>query len=142
MNKTGEDVAARLAAVTPAARRREAVTMTDLLRATTGDEPEMWSGGIIGFGSCHYRYPTGHEGDSPIVGFAPRKNATTVYLLDGIDAHRADLAELGPHTTGVGCLYLKSLEDVDLIVLERIVRASYAQILRGVEGFAKITVTS
>lgn len=97
-----------------------------MLGEVTGRSPEMWSGGIIGFGVCHYRYPTGTEGDSPILGFAPRKRACTIYLLDGIDAHAADLAALGAHSRGVGCLYIPDLAAVDAAVLRRILTASLA----------------
>ncbi|WP_159501996.1 DUF1801 domain-containing protein [Microbacterium sp. 18062] len=125
MHRTGGDVAATIAQVTPAARRRDAERLAALLADVTGREPELWSGGIIGFGACHYRYPTGAEGDSPIVGFAPRKRACTLYLLDGIDAHAADLAVLGPHSTGVGCLYVSDLGAVDEAVLRRILTTSF-----------------
>ncbi|HWI30426.1 MAG TPA: DUF1801 domain-containing protein [Microbacterium sp.] len=141
MKRTGEDVGAHLARVTPAARRRDGQAMVDLLRELTGREPEVWSGGIVGFGSCHYRYPTGNEGDCPIVGFAPRKTATTIYLLDGVGAHRDALAALGPHKTGVGCLYVSDLGKVDLDVLEGIVAASWRSVVDGDADYAEITVT-
>lgn len=118
MKPTGGSVAAFIAGVTPAVRRRDAETLTALMQEISGREPELW-GTIIGFGSCHYRYPTGTEGDMPVLGFAPRKSASTLYL-DSTDRHAAALAELGPHTTGVGCLYIKDLEKVDLDVLRPI----------------------
>jgi hypothetical protein len=105
MEKSGGDVDEFLAAVTPARRQRDAATMVALLREVTGREPELW-GTIVGFGSCHYRYPTGTEGDMPVAAFAPRRQATTVYLLD-TGAHAARLARLGAHETADGCLYLK-----------------------------------
>jgi len=141
VNKTGADVGAHLAEVAPERRRRDAQTLTDMLRDLTGREPELWSGGIVGFGSCHYRYPTGNEGDSPIVAFAPRKTATTVYLLDGVGAHEDALAGLGPHKTGAGCLYLSDLDKVDLDVLEGIVAASWRGIVEGDADYAEITPT-
>ena len=73
---------------------------------------------------------SGREGDAPAAGFAPRKAASTIYLPDGVGAHASELARLGPHTTGVGCLYVKNLDDVDLAVLERIVASSYASVQR------------
>ncbi|WP_431864872.1 DUF1801 domain-containing protein [Microbacterium paraoxydans] len=85
MQPTGDDVAGLIARSSPAVRRRDAETLTALLQDITGREPQTW-GSIIGFGSCHYRYPTGTEGDSGILSFAPRKAATTIYLLDGVDA--------------------------------------------------------
>jgi hypothetical protein len=82
----------------------------------------------IGFGQYHYRYASGREGDAAAVGFAPRKPATTIYLLDGVGAHTESLSRLGPHTTGVGCLYVKDLAQVDLGVLEGIVDESYQKL--------------
>jgi hypothetical protein len=139
MKKTGGDVGEFIAAVTPAKRQRDAAAMVQLMRDVTGREPELW-GTIIGFGSCHYRYPTGTEGDAPIAGFAPRRQATTVYLLR-TDAHAERLAQLGPHDTGVGCLYIKDLETVDTAVLRDIVAEDYRRVMEGDTGPATLTVT-
>ena len=139
MKKTGGDVDEFIAAVTPAKRQRDAAAMVQLMRDVTGREPELW-GTIIGFGSCHYRYPTGTEGDAPIAGFAPRRQATTVYLLR-TDAHAERLAQLGPHDTGVGCLYIKDLETVDTAVLRDIVAEDYRKVMEGDTGPATLTVT-
>lgn len=97
----------------------------------TGEQPRLW-GTIVGFGQYHYRYASGREGDAAAAGFAARKAATTVYVLDGVDAHRDLLERLGPHTTGVGCIYIKDLETIDLEVLEEIVRRSYQRLTAGV----------
>ena len=140
MKRTDEDVATKIAAVTPAARRRDAEALVRLLREVTGEEPAMWVGGIVGFGSCHYRYETGTEGDSPIVSFAPRKTATTVYLLDGVPSHFEALAQLGPHSTGAGCLYLKDLSSIDTDVLRGIVARSYRWVEQGGSAHASMTV--
>ena len=86
----------------------------------------MWGSSIVGFGTYHYRYPSGREGDAPAAGFSPRKVATTVYLADGVGRHVPLLRRLGPHKTGVGCVYLKDLSDLDLVVLEELIRRSYA----------------
>lgn len=134
MERTGGDVAATIAAVTPAVRRRDAEALVALMGEVTGLEPELWTGRIVGFGEYHYRYDSGREGDSPAVGFAPRSAATTVYLPDGVGAHEEALGRLGPHTTGVGCLYLKRLDDVDLDVLREIVAASYRTLTDGTYG--------
>jgi len=139
MQKTGGSVAAFIAGVTPAKRQRDAATMVALLGEITGREPELW-GTIIGFGSCHYRYPTGTEGDVPIAAFAARRQATTVYLLD-TGSHEQELAALGPHDTGVGCLYIKDLEAVDDEVLRRIISEDYRRVLAGETGSATFTVT-
>lgn len=139
MQKTGTSVASFIAGVSPAVRRRDADTLIVLMREITGREPEMW-GTIVGFGSCHYRYPTGTEGDMPVLAFAPRKAASTVYLNDS-GAHAEALAELGPHTTGAGCLYLKDLERVDANVLRGILESCYADTLAGGGPGVTITVT-
>ncbi|WP_217616191.1 DUF1801 domain-containing protein [Cellulomonas sp. GbtcB1] len=119
------DVDAFLAAVQPERRRRDAVRARELLERITGEHPVLWGPSIVGFGSAHYRYASGHEGDWPPVAFSPRKTALTLYLMDGLEAHAADLAELGPHTTGTGCLYLKDLDAVDQPALERILVRSW-----------------
>ncbi len=140
MIPTGDDVAGLIARATPAARRRDAETLTALMQEVSGREPQIW-GTIIGFGSVHYRYPTGTEGDTGVLAFAPRKAATTIYLLDGVDAHAEALAELGPHTTGVGCLYLKDLEQVDLDVLRGILERSLRRVEAGGTDQMQLTVT-
>ncbi len=105
-------------------RRREAATLLDLFGRVTGVPAEL-HGTIIGFGTYHYRHESGREGDTPAASFSPRKAAISVYLVDGIDAHTAALARLGTHKTGVGCLYIPSLDKVDLEVLEEIVSSSW-----------------
>ena len=139
MKRTGGDVDEFIAAVTPAKRQRDAATMVALMREITGREPELW-GTIVGFGSCHYRYPTGTEGDAPIAAFSPRRQATTVYLLD-TGAHAEELAKLGPHDAGAGCLYIKDLDAVDVEVLRGVVAADYDRVVSGDTGSARFTVT-
>ncbi|MFC7406542.1 DUF1801 domain-containing protein [Georgenia alba] len=128
------DPARFVAAVENPVRRRDAGTLLDLLGRVTGQEARMWAGSVVGFGEYHYRYASGHEGDAPAAGFAPRKAATVVYLSDGVGAHEADLERLGPHRRGVGCLYLKDLAQIDLTVLESIVRRSYESLTAGTFG--------
>ncbi len=89
---------------------------------------------IVGYGEYHYKYESGREGDGPAASFSPRKAAMSVYLPDGIGAHAAQLARIGPHTTGVGCLYLKDLSTIDLSVLEEVVRSSYQALAAGTYG--------
>jgi hypothetical protein len=117
-------------AVTPAKRRRDAETLLGLMVRVTGEPARMW-GTIVGFGEYHYRYPSGREGDAPAAGFAARKAASSIYLPDGVGSHVDLLARLGPHTTGVGCLYIKDLETVDLAALESIVARSYETLTSG-----------
>ena len=131
---TDVDVTEFLDAVENPVRRRDAATLAALMTRVTGEQPRMWGPTIVGFGTYHYRYPSGREGDSSAAGFSPRKTATTIYLPDGVDAHAELLATLGPHTLGKGCLYLKDLETVDLAALEEIVRRSYATVTTGTFG--------
>jgi hypothetical protein len=102
----------------------------ELTARVTREPAQLW-GSIIGFGHYHYKYPTGREGDVAAAGFAPRKGATTIYLTDGVGQYSEQLKRLGPHTTGVGCLYIKDLEKVDLSVLETIVGESYRTVTEG-----------
>jgi hypothetical protein len=139
MQKTGGSVAAFVAEVTPAKRRRDAETLIALMSEVSGRDPELW-GTVIGFGSCHYRYPTGTEGDMPLLAFAPRKTSSTVYL-DAVAAHTEALGELGPHTSSVSCLYIPDLQKVDEAVLRGILERSLAFAVGGGGDYAAITVT-
>jgi Domain of unknown function (DU1801) len=123
---TDADVHAFVAAVENDVRRRDAETLLGLMQRVTGQPPVMWGPSLIGFGTYHYVYASGREGDAGAVGFSPRKTSTTVYFNDGFDAYADELARLGPHSLGKSCLYLKDLTKVDLGVLEEMVRRSYA----------------
>jgi hypothetical protein len=124
MPDLSESVRIHLNAVTPEKRRRDAEKLLELMTRITGETPRLW-GSVIGFGRYHYKYRSGREGDSVAAGFAPRKAATTIYLADGIGRYEQQLTRLGPHTTGVGCLYIKDLDTIDLAVLEAVVAESY-----------------
>lgn len=121
---------AYLEGITSPRRRRDAETLLELMGRVTGEEPRV-SGTIVGFGQFHYKYASGREGDAAAVAFAARKAALSIYLLDGVQAHADLLAALGPHSTGVGCLYIKALDDVDLDVLATIVGRCYATLTAG-----------
>ncbi|GEL96997.1 DUF1801 domain-containing protein [Cellulomonas terrae] len=125
---TDADVDAFLAAVEHPVRRRDARRLVELMTRVTGEQPQMWGPSIVGFGSYHYEYASGRQGDAIAAGFSPRKAATTVYLADGTESHADLLAGLGPHTTGASCLYIKDLDAIDLGVLEEAVRRSYAAV--------------
>lgn len=133
MSEVPQEVQDLIATVTPARRRRDAETLLELFMRVTGETPHVWSR-IIAFGSYHYRYATGREGDAPAASFAPRKSATVVYLPDGNEAYAEELAGIGPHETGRSCLYLKDLEQNDLAVLEEVVARSYATVTSGTFG--------
>ncbi|WP_454044058.1 DUF1801 domain-containing protein [Cellulosimicrobium sp. Marseille-Q8652] len=125
---TDTDVQAVLASVEHPVRRRDAQRLVTLMTRVTGEEPRMWGPSIVGFGTYHYRYASGREGDMAAAAFSPRKAATTIYLADGVDEHADLLARLGPHTVGKGCVYVKDLDQVDLGVLEETVRRSFATV--------------
>jgi hypothetical protein len=114
---TGEDVEKFLNGVSEERKRQDSFTILALMKQVTGLEPRMWGGSLIGFGEYHYKYASGHEGDTFLVGFSPRKQALTLYILSGFEQQAPLLAKLGKFKTGVGCLYIKSLEDVDLPTL-------------------------
>ena len=122
---TQVSVTAFINALADEARRADAKALVKLMQSASGEKPKMWGPSIIGFGSYHYKYESGREGDMPIVGFSPRKAATVLYGMGAADA-KALLAKLGKHTMGKGCVYLKKLADVDQKVLETMVRKSMA----------------
>jgi hypothetical protein len=115
-------VSAFIDALTDENRRADAKALVKLMRGATGEKPKMWGPSIIGFGSYHYKYESGREGDMPLAGFSPRKAATVVYNMTGFSDSEALLARLGKHTTGGGCLYIKNLADVDQKLLKTLNR--------------------
>jgi Domain of unknown function (DU1801) len=111
---SGAGVDGFLAAVPDERRRADAERLRAILCEMTGEPAVMWGPSIVGFGSYHYIYESGHTGDAPLVGFSPRKQHLVVYLVSGFEERYAKaLARLGPHRTGKGCLYLRRLDDVD-----------------------------
>ena len=112
--------------LTDEAKRADAKALVKLLENATGEKAAMWGPSIIGFGTYHYVYDSGREGDMPLVGFSPRKAATVLYSMTGHDGSEALLRKLGKHTTGKGCLYIKKLADVDPKVLVALVAKSIA----------------
>jgi len=125
---TEVSVAAFIDALTDQTKRADAQALVKLMHRATGEKPTMWGPSIIGFGSCHYKYASGREGDMPIAGFSPRKAAIVLYGLIGFSGAEALLARLGKHTTGKGCLYIKKLADVDQQALETLLVLSLIHI--------------
>jgi hypothetical protein len=111
-------VAAFIDALTDPTRRADAKALVRLMQSAAGEKPAMWGPSIIGFGSYHYTYESGREGDMPLAGFSPRKAATALYGLMASGESETLRAKLGKHTSGKGCLYIKKLADVDQQVLE------------------------
>ncbi|AWB88014.1 DUF1801 domain-containing protein [Mycetocola zhujimingii] len=108
-------------------KRADAARLIHLMADATGEQPQLWGPSIVGFGSFHYRYATGREGDTMKVGFAPRKNALTLYGLQGHAQSNQLLASLGKFTLGKGCVYIKRLDDIDLYVLRELIAHAYAE---------------
>lgn len=121
----GGDVSAFIASVPNRVRREDAFSLMDLMRRVTGDKPVMWGTSIVGFGSYAYPYAGGGEGIALRIGFSPRSNRLVLYLPLRRKGVRARLTRLGPHESSVSCLYLKTLADIDLGVLEEIIAASF-----------------
>jgi hypothetical protein len=123
--KPGDDsVEAFLNSVEDDQKREDAFALLTLMKEVTGEEPTMWGDSIVGFGSYHYRYASGREGDWFLTGFSPRKRNLSLYIMAGFDEYDDLLAKLGKFKTGKSCLYLKRLEDVDVEVLRELVRQS------------------
>ena len=119
--ETKASVSSFLSQISDANRRKDAERILALMKSVTKEKPKMWGSSIIGFGRLHYKYPTGREGDWFKAGFSPRKDSFTLYLCGGFEPHADLMGRLGKYKTGVGCLYVKKLEDVDEKVLKQLV---------------------
>lgn len=106
-------------------RQKDAFVLLDLFKEITGEPAKMWGTSIVGFGSYHYVYDSGREGDWMMVGFSPRKANLTLYIMNGFERYEALLGQLGKYKTGKSCLYINKLEQVDLVVLKELIAASY-----------------
>jgi len=116
-----------LGAIPDAAKRADCLRLREMMEEITGEPAVLWGPSIVGFGTYHYRYDSGREGDAPAVGFSPRAANITVYVTGGFDDLQDELGRLGKHKIGKGCLYLKRLSDVDEGVLTELIRASVAK---------------
>ena len=119
--RTGQSVDEFLLAIPDEQKRRDCVTLIDLMREATGSEPVVWSSGIVGFGTYRYRYASGQSGEWFLTGFAPRKQNVTLYIMAGFEQYDDLMQRLGTYKTGKACLYIKRLADVDLAVLKQLV---------------------
>jgi hypothetical protein len=126
-------VSAFLKAVPGDRRRADCQTLVKMMKRITRARPTMWGPSVVGFGRYHYRYESGREGDWFLAGFSPRKQALTVYVMAGFARFGPLLRKLGRHKKGAGCLYLRSLEDVDLAVLEELIAQSVRHLRRTYE---------
>jgi hypothetical protein len=105
-------------------KREEAYKLLDIFHETTGHPAKMWGPSIIGFGSYHYKYATGHEGDAPLVGFSPRKAKISLYFATGDTEREVLLNKFGKHTSGKACVYINKVADIDTDVLRELIRQS------------------
>lgn len=114
-----------LDAVEDPQKKADAYVLLELMKKITGKRPVMWGPSIVGFGSYHYKYDSGREGDMLLAGFSPRKQNLTLYIMAGFDRYENLMKRLGKHSTGKSCLYIKRLSDIDIDVLSEIISASY-----------------
>ena len=127
-NQDNSSVTGYIASLNEEQTVKDSQALIEMMGRISGEEPKLWNVGTIGFDTYHYKYDSGREGDSLVIGFYPRKGKITVYLMDGTKRYSELLAKLGKHTTSGYCIYIKRLSDVELPILEQIVQASYKHI--------------
>ena len=125
---TRASVKAFLDAVEDERKRRDCWEVIKMMASVTGNKPKMWGTSIIGFGSYHYKYRSGREGDWPITGLSPRKQNLTIYVMLGFSRYESLMKKLGKYKTSKSCLYVKSLDDIDRKVLTRLIERSVADL--------------
>jgi len=125
-----QSVEAFLNSVTDEKKRQDCFTILNLMKEVTGTEPKMWGTSIVGFGSYHYTYASGRDGDWFLTGFSPRKQNLTLYIMAGFEQYDSLMNELGKYKTGKSCLYIKKIEDIDLDTLRELVRQSVDHMLQ------------
>jgi hypothetical protein len=133
MRRSDRPVEEFLAGIADEQRREDSRRLGTMMQEITGEPPAMWGASIIGFGTYHYRYASGHEGDSALASFAPRRQHLAIYLVGEFESrYRSVLARLGPHKSGKGCLYIKRLDDVDRGALRELIDRS-VRVRRGID---------
>jgi len=125
---TNESVEEFLNSIPDAERRQDCFAIAKLMEEVTGHKPRMWGPSIVGFGSFHYKYASGREGDWLVTGFSPRKKDLTLYFMMGFEKHRELMKQLGKHSTGKSCLYIKRLSDMHLPALKKLIKTSVKQL--------------
>jgi Domain of unknown function (DU1801) len=123
--KPGGDVTAFLTSVTDEIKKKDCLELLKLMKQVTKEEPVLWGGSMVGFGTYEYKGKSGRSGTWFITGFSPRKQNLTVYIMPGFSRYDELMKKLGKHTTGVSCLYMNNLDDVDIKVLKELVTLSY-----------------
>ena len=122
--ETDDSIQEYLNNITNENRRKDCSEITELIFKLTGLKPKMWGTGIVGFGSYHYKYDSGHEGDAPLAGFAARAKAIALYLALTAEQREELLKVFGKHKTGKGCIYIQQLQDIDLAILSKMITHS------------------
>ena len=122
--KTNQDVTEFINSVADEKKRADSFKLVETMSVITGFKPYMYGPSIIGFGNYHYKYPSGHEGDAPIAGFSPRKSAITLYFAPGFPEREQLLKKLGKNKSAVSCVYIKSLDEIDMPVLRKMISGS------------------
>jgi len=121
--ETTQSVSSFVKAMADKQRQTDCFEIIEIIQKQSGFEPKMWGPSIIGFGSYHYKYESGHEGDAPLVGFSPRKSEFALYIAN-FDGKEDLLKKFGKHKTAKACVYIKKLEDIDVAVLKKLVTGS------------------
>lgn len=124
--KTDASVAEFLKSIPDETRRKDCEAVAKMMQKATGAKPRMWGASIVGFGNYHYKYASGREGDWFLAGFSPRKANLTLYIMAGFREYDDLMARLGKHKTGKSCLYVNTLKDIDMGILEELVKRSVA----------------
>lgn len=122
--QTSASVDAFLRKIKNKKRQEDSFVVLDLMKKLTKEQPKMWGPSIVGFGSYHYKYESGREGDMPVIGFSPRAQSMTIYIMPGFDQHDDLMSNLGKYKTGKSCLYINKLEDVDQKALVALMKES------------------
>jgi len=121
---TNESVEGFLNKISDEERRADCFQVANIMEEITGEKPKMWGPSIVGFGSYHYKYDSGREGDWLVTGFSPRKKDLTLYIMMGFEKHRELMEKLGKHSAAKSCLYIKRLSDIHVPTLKKLIKAS------------------
>ncbi|HEX5885680.1 MAG TPA: DUF1801 domain-containing protein [Pyrinomonadaceae bacterium] len=125
---TAESVQDFLNEIPDPERRQDCFAVAKIMEEITGEKPKMWGPSIVGFGTYHYKYASGREGDWMVTGFSPRKKDLTLYIMMGFDKHEELMKQLGKHSVGKSCLYIKRLSDIHIPTLKKLIKASVKQL--------------
>lgn len=122
--ETNTSVSALIKKIPEAQRQKDALAIIEIMKKQSGFDAKMWGPAIIGFGSYHYKYESGHEGDAPLIGFSPRKSEFALYLTSNFENREGLLKKFGKHKSAKACIYFKKLEDINVDILEKMVKSS------------------